>query len=147
MSATVTVSTELPIDAEQACRLALKPALLEHVLWPWLALEPLDPLPERLGEGDVVRARLRPLCLLPGWTHTLRLERIRPREIASREHGGPVSAWNHRLTFEPLEAGSCRYTDTVEVRAGAATWAVALFARLIYRYRQMRWRALARVLS
>jgi hypothetical protein len=144
---TITVSTDLPISAERACELARKPALLAHVLWPWLSLTPLTALPDEVGEGDTVSARLRFFGILPGWTHTLRLERVRPHEIASREHGGPVTAWNHRLTFEPTSSGSCRYTDSVELHAGAATPAVALFAQLIYRYRQMRWRALARVIA
>jgi hypothetical protein len=68
-------------------------------------------------------------------------------EIASREHGGPVSAWNHRLTFQETSPGSCRYTDSVEIHAGLATPTVVLFAHLVYRYRQWRWRALARVLA
>jgi hypothetical protein len=90
---------------------------------------------------------LRFLGVLPGWTHTLRVERLAEREIASREHGGPVKQWNHTLTFEPTSPSTCRYTDSVEVRAGVATPLVALFAHLIYRYRQARWRALARVLA
>ncbi len=143
----VTVSTTLPIPAERACALALRPALLAHVLWPWLSVAPLAELPDRIGEGDTISARLRFLGVLPGWTHTLHIEQIGPREIVSREYGGPVSAWNHRLTFEPASGDSCRYTDRVEVQAGALTAAVAVFAHLIYRYRQMRWRALARVLA
>ena len=91
--------------------------------------------------------RLRFLGVIPGWTHTLRIERLDTHEIASREHGGPVKAWNHRLRFEPISSESCRYTDTVEVRAGLATPVVGLFAHLIYRYRQARWRALADVLA
>jgi ligand-binding SRPBCC domain-containing protein len=142
---TVTVSTDLSIAAERACELAQKPALLTHVLWPWVTVTPRTPLPDMVAEGDEISIRIRFLGLLPGWTHTLRIERLGPREIASREHGGPVRAWNHRLTFEPMSSTSCRYTDTVEVRAGLATPLVVLFAHLIYRYRQRRWRALARV--
>jgi hypothetical protein len=144
---TVTVTTNLPISAQRACELARKPALLRHVLWPWLAMRPTDPLPEQIVEGDVFRARLRFLGFLPGWTHTLRVERVGPLEIASREHGGPVNAWNHHLVFEPTGERSCRYTDRVEVRAGALTPLVALFAQFIYRYRQARWRALASVMA
>ncbi len=144
---TVTVTTNLPIPAQRACELAQKPALLRHVLWPWLAMRPIGALPEQIAEGDVIAARLRFLGFVPGWTHTLRVERVAPLEITSRECGGPVSAWNHRLTFEPTSDQSCRYTDRVEVRAGVLTPGVALFARLIYRYRQARWRALARVIA
>ena len=144
---TVSVATDLPISAERACALASKPALLAHVLWPWLTMTPATPLPESVAEGEEISVRLRFLGVIPGWTHTLRIERLAAHEIASREHGGPVRAWNHRLTFEPTSSGTCRYTDTVEVRAGLATPLVGLFAHLIYRYRQARWRAIAGVLA
>lgn len=147
MAMTVTVTSDLPMAAERACQLAQKPALLSYVLWPWLTVAPATPLPEAVAEGDEISIRIRFLGVLPGWTHTLRIERLAAREIASHEHGGPVTAWDHQLTFEPTSTASCRYTDTVEIRAGAATPAVALFAHLIYRYRQARWRALARVLA
>lgn len=144
---TVTVRTDLPIPAEHACQLARKPALLNHVLWPWWTVSPLTPLPEQVAEGDEIVVRLRFLGFVRGWTHTIRVERLAPQEIVSREHGGPVSTWNHRLTFEPTAPSSCRYTDAVEVRAGLATPIAVLCAHLIYRYRQARWRALARVLA
>ncbi len=144
---TVTVTTDLPIAAQRARELALKPALLLHVLWPWLTMGTAEPLPDQIAEGDVIRARIRFLGVVPGWVHTLRIERLTPLEIASREHGGPVSAWDHRLLFEPTGERSCRYTDRVEVRAGALTPIVALFAAGIYRYRQARWRGLARVIA
>lgn len=143
----VRVSTQLPIAAADACRLARKPALLSYVLWPWLQMTPTTPLADVVAEGDQLRARLRFLGLLPGWTHTLRIDRLEDGEIASSEHGGPVRTWNHTLTFEPISENACRYTDTVQIHAGVLTPLVALFAALIYRYRQMRWRSLARVMA
>ncbi len=144
---TVIVRTDLPIAAEHACELARKPALLNHVLWPWWTVRPLTPLPEQVAEGDEIVVRLRFLGFVRGWKHTIRVERLAPQEIVSREHGGPVNTWNHRLTFEPTAPSACRYTDAVEVRAGLATPVAVLCAHLIYRYRQARWRALAHVLA
>jgi hypothetical protein len=143
----IAVSTDLSISAERACRLAQKPALLNHVLWPWMTATPLTPLPDPVTEGDEIPVRLRFLRFLPGWTHTIGAERLTSHEIVSREHGGPIKTWNHRLTFEPTSPASCCYTDTVEIRAGLATPLAALFAHLMYRYRQARWRALARILA
>ncbi|HEV3048580.1 MAG TPA: hypothetical protein VGY13_14595 [Solirubrobacteraceae bacterium] len=143
----VTVETELPIPAELACKLAQKPAMLLHVLWPWMGLTPLTPLPEQLVEGDEIVVRLRFFGLLPAWRHTVHVARLAPTEIVSREHGGPVSTWDHRLSFEPIGERSCRYTDSVEVRSGIATPLTWLYAQLIYRYRSRRWRTLARVLA
>ncbi len=144
---TVSVTTDLPIAAERARELPRRPALLRHVLWPWLALRVNGPLPDEAVEGDEISARILFLGVLPAWTHTLRLVRVTPLEVASQEYGGPVRAWNHRLLFEPTGERSCRYTDRVEVRAGWLTPGVALFAQFIYRYRQARWRALAEILA
>ncbi len=144
---TVVVSTELPIPAERACQLAQKPALLLHVLWPWISLTTQNPLAEQVAEGDEISVQLRFLGLLPGWRHTIRIARLAPTEIVSLERGGPVTRWDHRLTFDPISPASCRYTDRIEVRAGVLTPLVALYAQFIYRYRQMRWRALTRVLA
>ena len=143
----VTVTTELPIAAERACALAARPATLQYVCAPVVAFAPIGDAPEAVREGDVVSVRLRFLGVLPGWVHTLCVERLGEREIVSREHGGPVAAWNHRLTFVPISATSCRYTDRVEVRAGPLTPLVAVFAHGMYRWRQARWRGLARVLT
>ena len=141
------MSTDLPIPAERACQLARKPEVLNHVLWPWLRAVPVTPIPDPVEEGDEVVVRLYFLRRLPGWTHTIRAERLTPQEILSVEHGGPVKTWRHRLTFEPTSPDSCRYTDSVEVRAGLATPLTVLFAHLIYRYRQVRWRTLAHLLA
>jgi hypothetical protein len=147
MTKIVIVSTDLPIAAETACALAQKPALLQHILWPWLSMNPDQPLPATIGVGDEISTRLRFFRVIPAWTHTLRVESLTDHELASSEWGGPVKAWNHTLTFTPTSENSCRYTDRVEVAAGPMTPLVAVFARLIYRYRQARWRRLARVLA
>ncbi len=140
----VRVSTELEVPAEAACELAQKPAVFRHVVWP---LFTISALPDRLQEGDEISARLYFFGFLPAWKHHLRLVSVGPREIYSNEHGGPVSTWNHRLTFEPLSESRCRYTDEVEIEAGLSTLPTILFAHLAYRWRQRRWRALARLLA
>jgi hypothetical protein len=53
----------------------------------------------------------------------------------------------HRLTFQPLTATSCRYTDEIKIDAGLRGLATRVFIHLIFRYRHRRWRSLARVLS
>ncbi len=107
----------------------------------------LAPPPEPVSVGDEILVQLRFLRFLPGWKHTIRVERLVAREIVSREHGGPLKTWEHRLTFTPTSRSSCRYTDTIKIRAGIGTPLAVLFAHAIYRYRQARWRALAQVLA
>jgi hypothetical protein len=140
----VKVSTELPIAAELACQLAQRPAVFKHVVWPVFTI--LD-APEHLAEGERLVARLHFLGLLPTWKHHLLVVSVGPREIYSNEHGGPVKVWNHRLTFEPISDHACRYTDEVEIQAGALTFATVLFARAMYNWRQWRWRRLARLIG
>lgn len=118
------------------------------MLWPWLTVTPTTHVPPRIAKGDRIALHLRFLGLLPGWTHQIAIERLTPEEIVSHEHGGPIRVWNHCPTFVPTSPASCRYTDAVEIRAvGPLTPLAAAFAAVMYRYRQARWRALARVLA
>jgi hypothetical protein len=43
----------------------------------------------------------------------------------------------------PLEAGTCRYSDEIEIDAGLLTPLVWLFARVFYGHRQRRWQKVA----
>ncbi len=62
----------------------------------------------------------------------------------TEEHGGPVSVWRHHITVEPAGPASSRYTDEVEVGAGRLTGLVGGLASGFLRWRQHRWRQLAR---
>lgn len=145
--ATVRVSTELPIPAETAYGLAQKPELFKYVVRGVFRVAGIPDSVDEIAPGMELSARLWFFGFLPAWRHHLRLVEIEPYEIYSNEHGGPVSKWNHRLIFEPIDENRCRYTDEVEVAAGPFTFSVWLFAHAVYRYRQMRWRGLARVLA
>jgi hypothetical protein len=84
--------------------------------------------------------------VIPFSRHTIRVVEVdaATRTLRSREHGGILRAWNHTLHAEPVSADRCRYSDTVEIDAGALTPMVAVTARWIYRYRQRRWLRLVR---
>lgn len=140
------ISTELPLPAETAFALAQKPATFSYVV---RGLFRVSGLPERadFGEGDELSGRIWWLGAIPSWRHHLRLVHVGPNELYTNERGGPVRVWNHRLTFTPLGDARCRYTDEIELDAGWQTPFVWLFAQLAFRYRQRRWRALARVLA
>ena len=69
------------------------------------------------------------------------------RVIETEENGGLVTVWRHHIDVEPLDERRCRYTDRIEVGAGALTAVAAAYARIFYRYRQRRWRRLAQVLA
>ncbi|GAA2542148.1 hypothetical protein [Pseudonocardia hydrocarbonoxydans] len=143
----VRVSSELPIPADVAAGLIRKPELLRYVTWPVLVLPELPDGEFRVGHEMTVRLRL--FGVLPLWRHTVRVVAGdgSAGEARTEEHGGPLRAWRHRLVVTPVSARSCRYTDEVEIDAGALTPLVVLTARAFYRYRHRRWAALARVLA
>jgi ligand-binding SRPBCC domain-containing protein len=142
---TVRISTDLPISAETAFALAQKPELFEFVVAPILRVRRMR-LPDRLAPGVEGSARLWWFGVVPSWTHHLRIVRVGDNEIYTDEHGGPVRTWKHRLTFEPLSATSCRYTDEIETEPGLRGLGTRVFARLMFRHRHRRWRLLARLL-
>ncbi len=143
---TVTRSTELPLSAATACALAQKPALFEYVVSPVIRMRRMD-LPERITPGAEVSGRIWWFGVIPAWTHRLTIIRLEDTGIYTHERGGPVRTWNHRLTFTPITAHSCRYTDEVETDDGVVGAVTAAFIRVMFRYRHRRWRALARVLA
>lgn len=142
----VRISTPLAMPAEAAWQLVQRASTLQHVLRGALALQPDNPFPVQWREGQSHTMRLWFFHVIPGWRHMLRFCRIDDarREILTSEAGGPVRTWNHLISVEPAGETACRYSDAIEVRAGLLTPLVALYARLIYRYRQRRWRKLAR---
>ena len=142
----IRLSTELPIAADAAFALAQKVDLFKFVVAPVLRLPRAD-MPEILAPGADGSGRLWWFGVIPAWTHHIRLVEIGENEMYTNEHGGPVHTWNHRLTFEPLTATSCRYTDEIEIDGGLRGLATRAFVHLIFRHRHRRWRSLAQVLA
>ncbi len=145
----IKLTTELEAPADAVWNALRKTEAFRYVARPLLCLK--ADLPRRWPDrGGVVRIeRLLLLCVVPAWSHELRFVRLddEEHEMLTSERGGPIREWKHRIRVEPVSGRLCRYTDEVEVCAGMLTLLVWLFAHLFYRYRQMRWRGLARVLG
>ncbi|MFV0644418.1 MAG: hypothetical protein ACK5NN_07950 [Sphingomonadaceae bacterium] len=64
--------------------------------------------------------------------------------MVMRDNGGGamVNTWDHWM-FVSAHNGGSRYTDRVDVSAGALTPFAALFARIFYAHRQRRWQKLS----
>jgi hypothetical protein len=102
--------------------------------------------------GETIKGRLIFLKFVPGWMHTLTLISAGPigggaLEIYTNEHGGPARTWNHRLTFTPLGESSCLYTDEVEIDGGLIGRVNQPLVRAFFKFRQWRWRGLARSIA
>lgn len=121
-------------------------ATLVRIAWPLIALRPVGAaeFPPRWTEGATIECGLLLFNVVPLGVRRLCFESIddRLREIQTRESDPVVRRWDHLIRVEPADGGRTRYSDTIEVEAGALTPLVWLFAKLFYRYRQRRWRAI-----
>jgi ligand-binding SRPBCC domain-containing protein len=144
----VRVGTELAAPPERVWETLKKAETLRYITRGLLGFRPLGPVPDELAPGDVVRIRLLFFHVIPGWVHEIRIVAVddEARRIETTEHGGSVKTWNHVLSVEAAAAGCTRYTDTITLDAGPFTRLVWAYANLFYRYRQWRWRRLARTL-
>jgi ligand-binding SRPBCC domain-containing protein len=145
----VRVGTELAASPERVWETVQKVDTLRYVTRGLLGFRPLTPVHDGLGEGEVIRIRLLFFHVLPAWTHEIRIVRVddEARRIETDEHGGAVKTWNHRISVDPHGGGHTYYTDRIEIGAGPLTPLIWGYAQLFYRYRQRRWRRLARAIS
>ncbi len=145
----VRLSTDLDIPADLAWETVKKPETFRYVVRGFLGVQQLDEVPEDGGVGLTVRVRLFFFHVIPAWKHEIRIVRLdeAAHEIYTNEQGGPIKQWNHLLKVEPAGPGRCRYTDQIDFRAGVLAPSTWLFTQTIFRYRQRRWRKLARSLQ
>jgi len=145
----VRVSTRLPVPPDLAWDTVKRTDTLRYVTRGLLGFRPEGEIPDRLAEGETYRMRLLFFGVLPAWRHEIQVIRLddASQEIRTEEHGGPVRDWRHRITVDAEGWGATRYMDEIEIAAGPLTPLVWLYAQVFYRYRQWRWRRLARRLA
>ena len=146
---TIALSLEVPASAPNLWRAVTSPIGFRFVSrglvrWPVVA----DRI-ERWHEGETVTGWMFLLGFLPMSKHTLTFERLDDSdlEFSTREHGGPIRSWNHRITVTPLTSQSCRIDDRVTFDGGFLTPALWVLVRAFYVIRRPRWTALAAALS
>ena len=145
----VRVSTRLSAPAEAVWDAVQRTDTLRYVTRGLLGFRGVGEIPERLAEGETYTLRLWFFGVVPAWRHEIRIAHVDEagREIRTEERGGPVRGWRHRITVDGEGWGSTRYMDEIDVKAGVLTPFVWFYAELFYRYRQRRWRRLARGLA
>ena len=91
---------------------------------------------EPMHEGQKIDVTFRLFGKLPPQPYHMEVVRFDPGGFMfqSREHGGPVKMWNHRLTVEAVDGGAV-LTDRVEIDAGWLTPIYAIYGRFMYRQR------------
>jgi hypothetical protein len=145
----VDVSTVLNCSASKAWDEVQKSALLRRVAWPLVRFVPSGaPFPDYWTEGLTVHCKPFVFGVIPFGVHTMHMEKVdqRNHEIHSREHDALIARWDHRISIQPLGDSQSTYRDFIYVDAGILTFVVWAWANCFYRYRQCRWRALAKAL-
>lgn len=123
--------------------------LLEYVTRAFMRFVPVEPprFPEEWSAGEY-RIRMRVMRFIPFGYHYIVIQDIKETDesftIRDNGRGDMVRVWDHRITASRRDDGRVDYTDEIEVKAGALTPFVALFAAAFYRYRQRRWKRLIR---
>jgi hypothetical protein len=144
------LETPLPCSVEAAWEVMRQLTMLEHVTHPLLKCMPLglEALPDRF-QGGTYEFQLYLLGFFPLGRHTIRVVNVDPsrRELLTEESGTLVKVWNHRITLRTDAQGRTLYSDALSLEAGRLTSVFWAFAQAFYRYRQARWRALARTLE
>lgn len=146
---TVTISTRLDAPVEVVWPAVKTPHAFVHVAKAMLRYPAAERVDRPWQVGDELVGWTLLFGLVPFSIHHLAVVAIDDdqRVLISDEHGGLVRIWRHTLALTEIDDTSCRYEDRIDIGAGILTPVVALYARVFYRYRQRRWRALARLLA
>lgn len=140
-----TITSELNVSADHAWQLVKKSSTLIFITKGLLSFSGSDHFPDEWDENSTVVSRLRFFGIIPAWNHQIHFQKVSDNEleIITEEQGGIVSKWKHRIKISSMNKGAtCLYTDDVEIEAGVFTPLVWLYADLLYRYRQLRWKVL-----
>lgn len=143
---TIDVATDLPAPAEAVWETMQYPGTFLYVARGLVGAPALAGRATKFVAGERGTGWLFLFHLIPLSKHTIEVVRVdhETMTIETEEHGGMLRRWRHALHVEPLDATRSRYRDTVDIDAGPFTGVVARAAVGIYRYRQRRWRRLAR---
>ena len=146
---TIALSCEVPISATKMWSAVVSPIGFRFVSRGLVRWPVSENRTARWVQGETVVGWMFLLGLLPMSRHSLTFERLDDAdfEFSTREHGGPIRSWNHRITVIPLDDRSCRIHDRVTFDGGVFTPALWILVRLFYLLRRPRWNQLARALS
>ncbi len=142
------LACELLAPADRVWEEVRRGTTLRELARPLVFFRGGDGVPVSWREGEAVRVRPWLLGLLPLWRQRIEIARLDGRDLVleTRESGGPLRRWDHRITIEQTMGPRCLYTDRIEMEAGLLgplLWFVSL---LFFLHRQRRLRRLARSL-
>lgn len=142
----LTLATTFPAPADHVWALVKQSSTLLFVCKGLLGFGGSERFPQEWREGNKEVTRLMFFGCIPAWKHILTFKRIddEQRILATEEGGGMAPVLNHVIQVAPDGSKACTYSDEVNIEAGIFTIVVWLYAHILYRYRQRRWRTLLR---
>jgi len=150
----VSVSSHINLPPAEVWHLVQTPQLLLFIAAPLVRFAFLEPVPRTSFVSNArYRARLMLFGILPFGTQWIvpsvheQGKAAWPKRLRDNGYSVLIERWDHWITVEPDGADTTRYTDEVEIRAGALTPFIWAFAQVFYRHRQRRWRLLAQINS
>lgn len=149
MTAVIRCETAIEAPLETVRDLIERPALLRHIAFPLIFFQSLEKggFPNIWSEGDH-RVFMWQFGFLPLGPQTVSISRGENPDgsVWVRDNGDGLIArrWDHLITIRSQGLSQTYYVDEVAIEAGLLTPFVASFAHVFYRWRQSRWRAVAR---
>jgi hypothetical protein len=143
---TIHVTSLLDAPAHRVWAALQSPATFLYVTKGLLGMPALAGRTDPWRPGEVVTGWLFLFHVVPFSHHRVQVMEIDHEAMTFRAHerGGMLRAWLHSFTVVAEGPAACRYTDTVEIDAGALSQLIAFLARWFYRYRHRRWQKLVR---
>lgn len=95
----------LPISTEQAWSFFSSPANLNLITPPQMDFRILDPLPDQMYQGMLIRYKIKPMLRIPlDWVTEITV--IKDHQFfIDEQRKGPYRIWHHEHHFKPVEGG------------------------------------------
>jgi hypothetical protein len=141
----VNISSVFAAPFEEVRRLVLRPQTMVIISRPVVNFLPIAParFPGQWADGQTYRVRILIFGFIPGGWYEIRIRLIKDDKdtfIGVDEGRGLLApTWKHTVTLKRRNMETI-YTDEVAIEAGRLTPFVRLFAKVIYRRRQRRWK-------
>jgi hypothetical protein len=147
----VSRSTHIALEPETVWAEVQTAGLLQHIAWPLVRFIPVDEAAfESFQPGGRYQVKLRLFGMIPFGTQWIVSSLHEadgtqwPKRLRDDGYSALISKWDHWITVAPDKDGGTRYSDEVDVSAGALTPFIWAFAQIFYWHRQRRWRGLAK---
>jgi hypothetical protein len=137
----------VPAPQARVWELLQKSSTLVFVAKPWVTFSSAHPFPENWEVGVRYETLVHPFNAKSGSPYqiTFSMIDVNTHHMATSESGGLIKEWNHSMSVESVSDTHCRYTDTVDVKAGLLTPPLWVYVKLYYQHRHKRWLKLLEV--